>query len=368
MRQAIDTGYCILKLLEEPQGVRPNYTATLGYLALSGPYLIVMGEKFTVKLISLTFAVASMLPVVMWGQDKPPINDSYAPPTIAVGDEVSVHLYDLPETGQAVMLQVDPEGTISVPYAGTIHAAGLTTKSLGAAIVEALQMNGIVKRANVSVEVSTRSAFLGVNVIGQVISPRPIPLSSPVPLAYVIDQVGGLSGQAARKVTILHRGDRDPDTVDFDPESLSAASANTLVYPGDTVTVSSRGVFFIAGEVYRPGIYPMGGGISVGQVQASSGEGVVQHMTLLQALAQAGGITAIAARSHLHILRTVEGKRVDIEVNQVKLSEGKVADPILQPNDIIYLPPSYFRQQTNNLFGTALSSLNAAASVRTANF
>jgi hypothetical protein len=59
---------------------------------------------------------------------------------------------------------------------------------------------------------------------------------------------------------------------------------------------------------------------------------------------------------------------VDIEVNQVKLSEGKVADPILQPNDMIYLPPSYWRQQTNNLFSTAVSSLYAASSVRTANF
>jgi polysaccharide biosynthesis/export protein len=141
-----------------------------------------------------------------------------------------------------------------------------------------------------------------------------------------------------------------------------------MVFPGDIVTASNRGVYFVGGEVLRPGIYPMGGAVSIGTVTAASGEGMVKNMTLLQALAQAGGITAIAARSHLHILRTVDGKRVDIEVNQVKLSEGKVADPILQPNDIIYLPPSYWRQQTNNLFSTALSSLYAAASVRTANF
>lgn len=95
---------------------------------------------------------------------------------------------------------------------------------------------------------------------------------------------------------------------------------------------------------------------------------MVKNITLLQALSQAGGITSIAARSKMHILRTEDGKRVDILVDQVKLSKGQVADPILHPNDIIYIPPSYFRQQTNNLFGTAISSIYAVAQVKTAQF
>jgi len=120
--------------------------------------------------------------------------------------------------------------------------------------------------------------------------------------------------------------------------------------------------------VNRPGIYPLGGALSVGQASAVQGEGVVKNMTLLEALSQAGGITTIAARSKMHILRTEDGKRVDIVVDQVKLSKGEVADPILHPNDIIYLPPSYLRQQTNNLFATALSSIYAIAEVKGASF
>jgi protein involved in polysaccharide export with SLBB domain len=89
---------------------------------------------------------------------------------------------------------------------------------------------------------------------------------------------------------------------------------------------------------------------------------------LLEALSQAGGITAIAARSKMHILRTEDGKRVDIQVDQVKLSKGQIADPILHPNDIIYIPSSYFRQQTNNLFATAISSVYAVSQVRNTNF
>jgi protein involved in polysaccharide export with SLBB domain len=183
-----------------------------------------------------------------------------------------------------------------------------------------------------------------------------------------LTQVGGLTGLAERRLTILRRGDQLPESVAYDPDAPTSGALNTIINPGDVVTVSSRGVFFVCGEVNRPGVFPLGGALSVGTVSASTGEGVVRNMTLLQALSQAGGVTQIAARSRMHILRTVDGKRVDIQVDQVKLSKGEVADPILLPNDIVYLPPSYWRQQTNNLFSTAVSSLYAATSIKSANF
>jgi polysaccharide export outer membrane protein len=307
-----------------------------------------------------------MLSVIAGAQQSPQPVSSYATPGLSVGDQLNVHLYDFPELGPAVAVHVDPEGMIRLPYAGSIHAAGLSQAQLEGAIAASLQSKGIVKQPNVTVD-AVSEVNMGVNVLGQVMSPKTVPLFAPAHLSYVLSQVGGLAGFAERKVTILHQ-DQDPVSVDYDPDVPNPAAMNTLVFPGDTVTVNNRGVYFVGGEVIRPGIYPMGGAISAGQVQSNNGEGMVKHITLLGALAQAGGITAIAARSHLHILRTVDGKRIDIEVNQVKLSEGKVADPLLQPNDIIYLPPSYWRQQTNNLFATALSSITAAAYIRSANF
>jgi protein involved in polysaccharide export with SLBB domain len=92
---------------------------------------------------------------------------------------------------------------------------------------------------------------------------------------------------------------------------------------------------------------------------------VVKQMTLQEALAQAGGITSIAARSQMRIIRTVDGKREEIIVDQVKLYKGEIADPIIYPNDIIYVPSSYIRSVTNNIFNTALSGLYAAVTVKT---
>jgi polysaccharide biosynthesis/export protein len=244
---------------------------------------------------------------------------------------------------------------------------GMSPETLEHAITDSLRDNGIVKSPNVTVDVVS-AVNLTVDVIGQVQSPKAIPLYAPAPLSFVLSQAGGITGLADTHLTILHRGEQLPTSVQYDIDAPNSAAMGTLVQPGDIVNVSSRGVFFVGGEVNRPGIYPMGGAISGGQATGQSGEGLVKHMTLLEALSQAGGITPIAARSKMHILRTEDGKRVDILVDQVKLSKGQVADPILHANDIIYIPPSYLRQQTNNLFGTAVSSVYAAAQIRTANF
>ena len=276
-------------------------------------------------------------------------------------------MFDFPDLGGPVQVHVAPDGSVTLPYAGKIQIAGMSPEQFGNAISVALQDRGVVKQPNVTVEVVS-AVYLTVNVIGQVNNLKPVPLYAPAPLSYVLSQVNGVNGLAARHITIIHHSDQPPTSVDYDPEAPTLAALNTIVQPGDIVNVSNRGVYFVVGEVNRPGVYPLGGALTVGTATAQYGTGIVAHITLLQGLAQAGGVTAIAARSRMHILRTVDGKREDIRVDQVKLSRGEVADPILKQDDIIYLEPSYFRQQTNNLFSTALSGLYAATSIRNANF
>lgn len=319
------------------------------------------------KLTKVILGSFLIFPALLCAQETARPNTGYAASGLAPGDQINVRMYDFPELGGIVAVHVFADGTVHLPYAGTIQAEGISPDALQRAITDALRTKGIVKEPNVSVDVVS-AVNMTVNVVGQVQAPKSIPLYAPAPVSFVIAQVGGLTGLAEHRLTILRRGDQLPTSLDYDPDAPSPATMNTMVDPGDVITVSSRGVFFVCGEVNRPGVFPLGGVLSVGQASQFSGEGVVKQMTLLEALSQAGGVTPIAARSKMHILRTVDGKRVDIQVDQVKLSKGEVADPILLPNDIIYLPPSYWRQQTNNLFSTALSSLYAVSSVKTANF
>uniref|UniRef100_E6PYQ8 Soluble ligand binding domain-containing protein n=1 Tax=mine drainage metagenome TaxID=410659 RepID=E6PYQ8_9ZZZZ len=124
---------------------------------------------------------------------------------------------------------------------------------------------------------------------------------------------------------------------------------NTLVYPGDIINVEHIGTIFMVGELMKPGTYPLTGALSVGSGLA--GIGAVRHMTLLQALAMAGGVTEIAARSKSILLRTKpDGTREKIMIDIVKLEKGEIADPVLRAGDIFYVPSSYLRNLTNNLF------------------
>lgn len=313
------------------------------------------------KLTSVILAILLMFGTPFWAQQTAAPDDRFLPPGLAPGDQLNVRMYDFPDIAGGVPIHVSADGNVHLPYAGTIQVAGMTPTELEKAITDALRNKGIVKEPNVTVDVLT-AVNLTVNVLGQVANPKAIPLYAPAPLSFVLAQVGGLSGLAGHSLTILHHSEDLPTSVQYDPESPSSVAMNTLIRPGDIVSVSSRGVYFVGGEVYHPGIYPIGGSMTAGQ--STIGGGVVDKLTLLEALSAAGGITAIAARSKMHILRTEDGKRVDIQVDQVKLSKGQIPDPILHSNDIIYIPPSYLRQQTNNLFATALSGLYATTQIK----
>jgi polysaccharide export outer membrane protein len=322
------------------------------------------GDDPHVKLKNLIFAGLLVLPSLCWAQEPAVPATAAAPLGLVPGDEIDVRMYDFPDLGSAgVHAHVSSDGTVHLPYAGTVQVAGLTPDRVETVVGDSLRSKGFVKQPNVTVDIVTAVNF-SVYVIGQVVAPKSIPLFSPAPVSFVLGQVGGLNGLAAHHMTIIHPGDEPPTSVELDPDAPTSAGLNALVRPGDVLSVSSRGVYFIVGEVNRPGIFPIGGGINVGQASAVAGLGLVKTPTLLEALAQAGGITNIAARSKMRILRTVDGKREEIIVDEVKLYKGEVADPILHPDDIIYVPSSYLRNQTNNLFSTALSSVYAAATLR----
>jgi polysaccharide export outer membrane protein len=305
-----------------------------------------------------------MCPVANWAQETATPETKIQPVGLAPGDQIGVRLFDLPDLGPApLQVIVNADGAIRLPYVGEVPVEGMTPMDAEAAVAEALRTKGIVKEPNVSVQVIS-AANMTVEVTGQVTSPQAIPIYAPTPVSFLMAKVSGQNGLSAGHLTIVHHSGGAPTSVDLGIDGTNAAGLNTLVYPGDIVHVSSAGVFFMVGEINRPGVYPMRGALNIGQVTSQFGMGVVDHMTLLQALTEAGGITAIAARSKCRLLRAVNGRREEIMIDIVKLEKGEIADPLLHPDDIIYVPSSYIRAQTNNLFQTVLSSLYVLPSIR----
>ena len=64
-------------------------------------------------------------------------------------------MFDFPDLGGAVRAHIAADGTVHLPYAGTLQAAGKSPDELQVAITEALRSRGVVKDPNVTIEVDS---------------------------------------------------------------------------------------------------------------------------------------------------------------------------------------------------------------------
>lgn len=91
------------------------------------------------------------------------------------------------------------------------------------------------------------------------------------------------------------------------------------------VTVSVKSVksqrVFLTGMVGKQGAYPMGGGL-----------------TVLQLIAQAGGLGPFAKTRSIYILRHENGKEIRLPFNYKKALSGKGGDVVLQSGDMVVVP------------------------------
>jgi polysaccharide export outer membrane protein len=91
------------------------------------------------------------------------------------------------------------------------------------------------------------------------------------------------------------------------------------------VTVSVKSVksqrVFLTGMVGKQGVYPMGGGL-----------------TVLQLIAQAGGLGPFAKTRSIYILRHENGKEIRMPFNYKKALSGKGGDVVLQSGDMVVVP------------------------------
>jgi polysaccharide biosynthesis/export protein len=283
---------------------------------------------------------------------QPPVSGQTpdaSPLGLMPGDTLSAYFLDFPEVPGKVDLTISPGGNIYIPYAGFVKVEGLTPDQAQQAVINALEAKQVVRSAQVELTV-TSARNLSVMVVGAVAVPHAIPLFSPAPLSYVLAQVGALTPQVNYHVLVAHRDGSPPEDVELDRTGMDLRGMNTPVDPGDVVSVVQAGNFFALGEWNHPGIYPING---------------TQHLTLLQAITAAGGPDLQAELSKARILRNVNGRREEIMVDLAKLHDGKIADPLIQTDDVVFLPRSNLKVVANTWLNSSLYALSLVNVVRT---
>lgn len=239
---------------------------------------------------------------------------------IAPGDLLTIHIYGSIDYQPVVRVNLD--GSAQLPLLGVISLKGLTLDQAEDLVASRLKADGMYRDPQVTIQI-TESTNGVITIAGE--AHAVIPSSSERPLLEVLAAAGGLPLTASHTITVDRPGLDKPIVVDLGNDPMHSRQINIPLYPGDTVIVSRVGVVYMLGEFKLAGVIP---------IQQNS------PLTLLQATALAGGPLFDGKYQDLRIVRTVNLQRSLVRVDVKRVMLGKDPDPLLQADDIVYLPSS----------------------------
>jgi polysaccharide export outer membrane protein len=222
---------------------------------------------------------------------------------------------------------VDSDGTFDFPLVGRVKAGGLTLRQIEDALVKRLA-GGYLVNPQVSVEIAeyrSKSVF----IMGEVRAPGSYPIKGNMSLIEVL-ALAGPTADASSEVVVVHPDPNRADGGPLLPDTAGAVSVrvnirdlqggqlsrNVALQDGDTIFVPKAETFFVTGHVRSPGSYVYEPG-----------------MTVLQAIALAGGLSERGSQRGMKVLRTVEGRQVEIGVKDTDL---------IRPGDTIVVRQRFF--------------------------
>lgn len=240
-------------------------------------------------------------------------------------DLLEITVFMLPELTQTV--RVAEDGSITMPLLGKVEVAGQTAQELEQKLASILDKQ-YTKDARVTVFIKE---YQKISILGAVGRPGQYELVGPTTLLQAIAQAGGLTAQAMNELYVYRMGPEGKQERIalklYDVTSGGNQELNITLQPKDVVMIPIDQTLnvFVYGEVRTPGVIPY----------LSS-----KKITLLQAIAQAGGPTEWAKKSKVLIKRKdlKTGKEMKIPVNLKSMIGGKIADIVLQEGDVVIVP------------------------------
>lgn len=278
---------------------------------------------------------------------------------IGANDVIDIQIENAPELSRS--FRVTASGTFLMPYIGRITAVQKTPEELAQFITDGLR-GDYLRDPKVTVavkEYNSRSFFIQ----GAVRSPGVFQIEGKPSLLELITLAGGLAENHGSTAFIIHKvkqpavsagegktegaatvsdvadaGAEAEDAPRFELRSVNISGLlkgrfdqDTFVEPGDIVNIPPSDVFFVAGEVNKPGSFVLKDGTS-----------------LRQAVSLAQGTTMNAAGDRAVIFREgPTGKREELKVDVAAVMSGKKPDVPILANDIVMVPNSRMKSVGN---------------------
>ena len=237
---------------------------------------------------------------------------------LAPGDAIRIQVFQNPDL--SLETRVPETGSISYPLVGAVAVGGLTISQAEQKIAAALRAGGYVEKPQVNIALQQVRGNQ-VSVLGQVNHPGRFPLETfNVRVTEVLALAGGIADTGAASVVLVGTRSGSPFRKEIDMEALFGSSSGAddlVVQAGDTLYVRRAPMYYIYGEVQKPGSYR-----------------IERGMTVQQALAQGGGLTPRGTERKLRVERKdAAGKTVSIMPKPVDL---------VQADDVLYVRESLF--------------------------
>ena len=237
---------------------------------------------------------------------------------LAPGDILKISVFK--NADLSLDVRVSESGAIGYPLIGSVPLKGLTLPAAEAKIAQMLRDGGFVVNPQVNILLTTGFGNL-VSVIGEVNhSGRYSTDAAGGHVSGMLAAAGGVASTGGETVTVSGIRNGKPFRRDVDIVKMSSTgnqADDIELYGGDTIYVSRAPMFYIYGQVQKPGQYRLERG-----------------MTVIQALATGGGVTGKGTqRGIVRHRRDPSGK--------VK-EEGVSMDTDVQDQDVIYVKESLF--------------------------
>lgn len=237
---------------------------------------------------------------------------------LGAGDVIRITVFQNPDL--TVETRVSESGTITFPLLGSVQVGGMSIAGAEGRVAKQLRDGGFVLQPQVNILV-LQIRGSQVAVLGQVNRPGRFPLETlNTRVSDMIATAGGVTSAGADTVVLVGRRDGKPLRREIDVPALflhNRLEDDIPVAGGDVIYVHRAPVFYIYGEVQRPGAYRL-----------------ERNMSVMQALAQGGGLT---------LRGTVRGLRLHRRGADggVQVIEPQMDDPV-QADDVVHLKESLF--------------------------
>jgi len=241
---------------------------------------------------------------------------------LGAGDLVELSVYGVPEL--STKARVSNTGDLYLPLIDYIHVGDSTLEEAQALIEKRLSDGGFVKNPHVAMLVD-EYASQGVTVLGEVARPGVYPVIGDRRLFDVVSAAGGFTEKAGKTVTITHRNKAERPVVARLSQHLERGTGdNVEVAPGDTIVIARAGVVYVVGDVGRPSGFLMDS----------------DSITVLQAIAMAGGTNKTAKLSGTRIIRKTSQGAEEMTIPLKKILRAKAPDLPMRADDILFVPSS----------------------------